>query len=246
MERSEAAFRKFEGLPESNGLLRGALGGPVRIDLNGLKFDVDILGGHKTGPLPGPAAELPNGGRADWPRPARCWIVSVFWADSVCIARGPARRAFTAWSRARRRARRRNATRNSTGWPAGAPLKPSTSLTGSRRRRPSGRTRGSSRDSTPLYLTRRPSPARAPPWRTPCAGYKEIHLRALKLLKPGGTLATFCCSHHVDAALFEAVILEAAFDARRILRRVAILQPIARPPGFAGGAGDGVFQRVRV
>ena len=31
-------------------------------------------------------------------------------------------------------------------------------------------------------------------------GYKEIHLRALKLLKPGGTLATFCCSHHVDAA----------------------------------------------
>jgi 23S rRNA (cytosine1962-C5)-methyltransferase len=54
-------------------------------------------------------------------------------------------------------------------------------------------------------------------------GYKEIHLRALKLLKPGGTLATFCCSHHVGAALFESVILEAAFDARRVLRRVATL-----------------------
>ena len=53
-------------------------------------------------------------------------------------------------------------------------------------------------------------------------GYKEIHLRALKLLKPGGTLATFCCSHHVDAGLFQAVIMEAAFDARRVLRRVAI------------------------
>ena len=49
VERSEAAFRKFEGMPESNGVLRGALGGPVRIDLNGLKFDVDIGGGHKTG-----------------------------------------------------------------------------------------------------------------------------------------------------------------------------------------------------
>ena len=48
-------------------------------------------------------------------------------------------------------------------------------------------------------------------------------MRALKLLKPGGTLATFCCSHHVDAVLFESVILEAAFDARRILRRVATL-----------------------
>jgi len=52
-------------------------------------------------------------------------------------------------------------------------------------------------------------------------GYKEIHLRALKLLKPNGTLATFCCSHHVDAAMFQDVILAAAFDARRILRRVA-------------------------
>jgi 23S rRNA (cytosine1962-C5)-methyltransferase len=53
-------------------------------------------------------------------------------------------------------------------------------------------------------------------------GYKEIHLRALKLLKPGGTLATFCCSHHIDALTFQRVILEAAFDARRILRRVAV------------------------
>ena len=52
-------------------------------------------------------------------------------------------------------------------------------------------------------------------------GYKEIHLRALRLLKPTGVLATFCCSHHVDARLFEDVILSAAFDARRMLRRVA-------------------------
>ena len=52
-------------------------------------------------------------------------------------------------------------------------------------------------------------------------GYKEIHLRALKLLKPGGTLATFCCSHHVDAVMFEDVIMDAAFDAHRVLRRVA-------------------------
>jgi 23S rRNA (cytosine1962-C5)-methyltransferase len=52
-------------------------------------------------------------------------------------------------------------------------------------------------------------------------GYKEIHLRALKLLKPGGVLATFCCSHHVDESTFRDVILSAAFDAKRVLRRVA-------------------------
>jgi 23S rRNA (cytosine1962-C5)-methyltransferase len=51
-------------------------------------------------------------------------------------------------------------------------------------------------------------------------GYKEIHLRALKLLKRTGVLATFCCSHHVDGATFQQVILEAAFDARRVLRKV--------------------------
>ena len=52
-------------------------------------------------------------------------------------------------------------------------------------------------------------------------GYKEIHLRALKLLKPGGVLATFCCSHHVSAELFQDSLLAAAYDTRRILRRVA-------------------------
>ena len=59
-------------------------------------------------------------------------------------------------------------------------------------------------------------------------GYKEIHLRALKLLKPGGTLATFCCSHHVDASLFMDTALSAAFDARKVLRRVATYSQVAR------------------
>jgi len=53
-------------------------------------------------------------------------------------------------------------------------------------------------------------------------GYKEIHLRAFKLLKAGGTLATFCCSHHVDAITFQEAILAAAVDAHRTIRRVAI------------------------
>jgi 23S rRNA (cytosine1962-C5)-methyltransferase len=51
-------------------------------------------------------------------------------------------------------------------------------------------------------------------------GYKEIHLRALKLLKRDGVLATFCCSHHVDAQLFQSVILDAAYDAHRVLRKI--------------------------
>jgi 23S rRNA (cytosine1962-C5)-methyltransferase len=45
------------------------------------------------------------------------------------------------------------------------------------------------------------------------AGYKEINLRALKLLAPGGHLLTCSCSYHVDEALFLAVLEHAAVDA---------------------------------
>lgn len=45
------------------------------------------------------------------------------------------------------------------------------------------------------------------------AGYKEINLRALKLLSPGGHLLTFSCSHHVDESLFLAIVESAAADA---------------------------------
>jgi 23S rRNA (cytosine1962-C5)-methyltransferase len=46
-------------------------------------------------------------------------------------------------------------------------------------------------------------------------GYKEINLRALRLLRPGGTLVTASCSHHVDEARFEDILRSAAADARR-------------------------------
>ncbi|MBP1607304.1 MAG: rlmI, partial [Acidobacteria bacterium] len=44
-------------------------------------------------------------------------------------------------------------------------------------------------------------------------GYKEINLRALKLLRPGGYLVTCTCSYHVDEATFGQVLYEAAVDA---------------------------------
>lgn len=45
-------------------------------------------------------------------------------------------------------------------------------------------------------------------------GYKEINLRALKLLTPGGILITCSCSYHVDEMLFQDMLLHAAIDAR--------------------------------
>jgi 23S rRNA (cytosine1962-C5)-methyltransferase len=46
------------------------------------------------------------------------------------------------------------------------------------------------------------------------AGYKEINLRALKLLNPGGTLVTCSCSYNVNEAMFAEIVYEAAIDAQ--------------------------------
>ena len=46
------------------------------------------------------------------------------------------------------------------------------------------------------------------------SGYKEINLRALKLLEPGGFLITCSCSYHVNEAAFAEVVFDASLDAR--------------------------------
>jgi 23S rRNA (cytosine1962-C5)-methyltransferase len=52
-------------------------------------------------------------------------------------------------------------------------------------------------------------------------GYKELNLRAMKMLRPGGTLVTCSCSHHVGLAEFTEVVAAAASDAGR---RVQVLE----------------------
>jgi len=219
VERSEAAFRKFEGLAETNGLLAGTLDGPERIEINGLKFDVDLLGGHKTGLYLDQqrnyqlVAALANSGQV-----LDCF--SFLGGFGLHCARAGAARVHCleqsaeACAAAARHAQLNGLaaqcsveTANVFDW-----LKARTAV------RPHEKV-------LPVFdaiILDPPSFTRTRA-AVPDAlrGYKEIHLRALKLLKTGGTLATFCCSHHVGAALFESVILEAAFDARRVLRRVA-------------------------
>ncbi len=64
-------------------------------------------------------------------------------------------------------------------------------------------------------------------------GYKEIHLRAMKMLEPGGIFATFTCSHHVGASDFHSSITDAAVDAKKTLRRVATYTQSADHPILA-------------
>lgn len=58
-------------------------------------------------------------------------------------------------------------------------------------------------------------------------GYKELNLRAMKALTPGGVLAAYTCSHHMQDAQLRDVLAEAAADAKR---RVHVLEFCHQPP----------------
>jgi 23S rRNA (cytosine1962-C5)-methyltransferase len=220
VERNEVSSRKFEGLPDANGLLAGTLEGPVPIKLNGLNFEVDVLGGHKTGLYLDQqvnyklVAALAKGAQVldcfsflggFGLLAARAGAAHVHMLDQSAEAIGMATRNAAANGLAESCSFE---TVNVFDW-----LKSQTVTQPHEKIVP----RWDLIVLDPPSFTR--NRASVP---DALRGYKEIHLRALKLIKAGGTLATFCCSHHVDAGLFQDTVLSAAFDSRRILRRIAI------------------------
>jgi 23S rRNA (cytosine1962-C5)-methyltransferase len=218
VERNDIGSRKFEGLSEIQAVVHGKLDGPVTISLNDVKLDVDLLGGHKTGYYLDQQVNYQSVAR---------FAKGANVLDAFCFLGGFSLHAAKAGaaqvhgldqSEDALTAARQNADRNGVAercafeatnvfdW-----LKAQTTSAPNERIVP----RYDLIILDPPSFTR--NRASVP---DALRGYKEIHLRALKLLKRSGVLATFCCSHHVDAVTFQQVILEAAFDARRVLRKV--------------------------
>jgi len=219
LERSDVASRKFEGLAEANGVLAGEPAGKISVNLNGLKFETDLAAGHKTGLYLDQQANyqavapFAQGGQV-----LDCF--SFLGGFGLHAARAGAARVWLLDQSAEAvDAAQRNAATNGLtdkcafeavnvfDW-----LKLNTAVKPHERVIP----RFDLIILDPPSFTR--NRASVP---DALRGYKEIHLRALKLLKLGGTLATFCCSHHVGAELFMDSVLSAAYDTRHILRRVA-------------------------
>jgi 23S rRNA (cytosine1962-C5)-methyltransferase len=59
-----------------------------------------------------------------------------------------------------------------------------------------------------------------------CRAYKDLNLRAMERIAPGGYLLTFTCSHHISPDLFRKVVFSAALDAQR---EVQVLAPLSAP-----------------
>jgi 23S rRNA (cytosine1962-C5)-methyltransferase len=219
LERSDVASRKFEGLEPANGIICGDFSGTVSVNLNGLKFETDILGGHKTGMYLDQQTSYQAVAKfAKGAQVLDCF--SFLGGFGLHAARAGATHVHLLDQSADAvAASLRNAEVNALKDTVSAEavnvfdwLKASTQTKPNEKLVP----------KFDLIILDPPSFTRNRA-SVPDAlrGYKEIHLRSLKLLKPGGMLATFCCSHHVDAGLFQDTVLSAAFDARKILRRVA-------------------------
>ncbi|PAW64033.1 MAG: rRNA large subunit methyltransferase I [Verrucomicrobiia bacterium Tous-C2TDCM] len=211
IERNDSSIRKAEGLEPRTGLLAGSWNGPVTLAINGLSQEIDLMEGQKTGIY---LDQLDNyaaiGDLAKGRHVLDCFCNQGGFA--LHAARGGAASVLaldiSAGAVASTRA---NAMRNDLAVEAREAnvfdfLKEAETA----------------EQKFDLIILDPPSFTKSRKSVTDALrGYKEIHLRALKLLSPDGLLSTYCCSHHVSAREFHDIIAEASVDAKRTLRVVS-------------------------
>ncbi len=207
LERNDAPVRHKEQLPSRVGVLEGEVPDRVWFTLNGLRFQADLRRGQKTGAFLDQrenyrAAAAYACGRAldcftstggfALHMAARCHSVEA--VDSSALALELAEAAARANDLCNIGFRQADVFDLLAGYDAA-------------RRRFS------------IVVLDPPAFARSRSGLEGAArGYKEINLRALKLLEPGGVLVTCSCSQHLSEAMFLEILAAAALDAGRMVR----------------------------
>lgn len=209
IERNDSPVRRAEGLELRNDVLRGAApAGPITIELNGLQFDVDLLHGQKTGFYLDQAANYPIvAASASGRRVLDCFANQGAFA-LACARSGAIDVAAVEESQDNVNAGRTNAERNGLKmrWIEQDVF---SFLRGAEKA-------GAEYD---LIILDPPSFTKTKSGLNDALrGYRELHVRAFKLLSKDGLLATFSCSHHVTGAVFEKMIADGLVDARRSAR----------------------------
>src|SRR5215472_5026528 len=203
--RNDAAVRTKEDLPLETGVVSGDLPEVVTVQMNGLTLRTDLVHGQKTGIFLDQrenyraAARYGRGGRA-----LDCFTSTGGFAlhlashcESVeaVDSSGPALEAARA-----------NAAANGI---ANIEFREADVF----------EFLASVKRSYELIVLDPPAFAKSRRNLDPAAGaYKEINLRALRLLPPGGILVTCSCSHHMSEAMLLELVAEASLDANRTLR----------------------------
>ncbi len=210
IERNDAPVRKAEGLESRTAVLRGEAAPQVEIEIEGVKFKLDLLHGQKTGFYLdqkhnyGIVAEFAHGRRV-----LDCFTNQGAFA-LTCARAGAADVIGVEENSENIATAQRNAAQNNlkVGW-----IKQDVFQF----------LRGVEKTEAryDLIVLDPPSFTKTKSGlRDALRGYRELHMRAFKLLSKDGLLATFSCSHHVSDTAFSQAISDALVDARRSARRV--------------------------
>jgi len=248
IERNDAPIRQAEGLELHVGILRGSAPAPFEVALAGVKFGLDLPGGQKTGLY---LDQADNYALVAQHAKGKC-VLDCFSNQGgfalACALAGASEVTALDISAEACAAIESNAQRNglTVGRGERPARPPETDTDGRRGDRPSlhvtetnvfdwlksAVARG---DTYDLIILDPPSFTRdRARLNDALRGYKEIHLRAAQLLNNGGLLATFCCSHHVNDAMFLDVIRDAMIDAKKTARLHATYTQRADHPVILG------------
>jgi 23S rRNA (cytosine1962-C5)-methyltransferase len=210
IERNDAPVRKAEGLEPRSHVLRGNPSSQIEVEIEGVKFGVDLLHGQKTGfYLDQKQNYAIVAGYARDRRVLDCFTNQGAFA-LACAHAGAADVTGVEEGSDNMAAARRNATRND--------LKVQWIERDVFQFLRAAEKAGAQYD---LIVLDPPSFTKTRSGlRDALRGYRELHMRAFKLLSKEGVLATFSCSHHVSDAAFSQTIADALVDARRSARRL--------------------------
>lgn len=220
-ERSDVGSRRLEGLPEQSGLLAGSEpDGKIRIIEAGRIIEVDITGGQKTGYY------LDQRDNRTLVGQFACGLdvldcYSYTGGFSIAASINAAKHVtMVDSSAAALEQARRNIMLN------GIAPESHTSIEADvpkalRKFRDEGRKFGMIILDPPKFVESRSQVDKG------SRAYKDINLLAIKLLEPGGLLFTFSCSGHMEDALFQKIMADAAIDAGRELK---IIRWLAQGP----------------
>jgi 23S rRNA (cytosine1962-C5)-methyltransferase len=207
IERNEARVRELEGLPRVAGLVYGEDPGEIVIEEDGVRFGVNLLEGQKTGAFLDQrenrrAAENYGRGRA-----LDCFTFQGGFA--LHLARRAEQVTAVDISGAAIEQARRNTDLNQA---TNVEFVVANVFDLLREMEQMGDRFDVINLDPPAFAKNRASVEAA------TRGYKEINLRAMKLLNPGGTLITSTCSYHVSEESFLNILAQAASDAGRAVQ----------------------------
>jgi 23S rRNA (cytosine1962-C5)-methyltransferase len=204
--RNDASVRKLENLPLETRVLKGEVPERVAVEMNGIALQADLLRGHKTGIYLDQRENYVAAARYARGRVLDCFSSTGGFAlhlarctdvESVDAVESSAAAIELAQANAAANGLERIQFHQADAFEFLA---------------------GNSRSYGMVVLD---PPAFAKSRRSlddAVRGYKDINLRALKLLEHGGVLVTCSCSHHVNEAIFLETVAAAALDAGRTLR----------------------------